>query len=874
MASGFKIASAYVEVKADDDGLRAEVTRDVEAAGLGQNIKVGVKVDNDRGLTVFEGLLRKVKSSALDMVSSLGRGVVSIGAVGSTALTVAPAVASAVKWVVDLGGAAVQASPALLAIAAGGALVKLTMDQIGPAIVKQLSPISDGFKSAGTEASNLATKGVRPLAAEFTRLGMPIIASGMDKIAVATNGVVTKFLDWAKSTPGIQALRNVVDATGSAVQQLGPHVSGLLISFGNMIGRIAGVSLAAGANGLSGVLDKLTGWFDRVNAATVRNGLDGLIEKYHQVRDAISKTVDWVKQAIDFWTRYRTEIKFVQDALSILAIAFGGPVVAVVAAVGIIIRHWDDLKGAWKGTVDYFNNTPAGTKFMDSLRSASEALVPAVKKAWDDIKNAVGPPLEEIWDKIQNKVIPAIGGFISALAPLVAFLINVLGPVVASTFAAIEGVISAALDIITGIFQVATGILTGNWQMVWEGIKNIVSGVWGEIRSIVSGALNIVLSLFGTSLSQIQQTASNAWNNVKQTFQSAVDTAVSIVQGLVSRVQGAISWFGGLGGMFSGWWNSAVGAVTGAINSMIGVVSGIPGRITGALGNLGSLLYQAGVNVIQGLINGIRSMIGAVGSAISSVASTIRGALPFSPAKWGPLSGSGSPDIAGSIISQMIAQGMVSSVGTVAAATRQVAGAVFSNLPDIVKYGTVSQEVWNQLMAAGWTGRAGDGMEALYRPAAASGGGSSPVVYGSVSQSAWDQLKTAGWTGRAGDGMEALYAPSSGGGSGPVISGSVSDTVWQSLLAAGWKGDPNDHMEALYAPSALPNFMPSPTSSFSPNDFGSFDTGASSGAQQTTNNFNVTIDARSVAEMQSVTQFFHRVQQVARATTASAGRVA
>jgi hypothetical protein len=74
--------------------------------------------------------------------------------------------------------------------------------------------------------------------------------------------------------------------------------------------------------------------------------------------------------------------------------------------------------------------------------------------------------------------------------------------------------------------------------------------------------------------------------------------------------------------------------------------------------NAGQWLVQAGRNVIQGLINGIRSMFGSVGSAMSGIASTIRSFLPFSPAKQGPLSGSGSPDIAGRKVASMFASGI------------------------------------------------------------------------------------------------------------------------------------------------------------------------------------------------------------------------
>jgi hypothetical protein len=79
--------------------------------------------------------------------------------------------------------------------------------------------------------------------------------------------------------------------------------------------------------------------------------------------------------------------------------------------------------------------------------------------------------------------------------------------------------------------------------------------------------------------------------------------------------------------------------------------------------------------VIQGLISGIGSMIGSVGSAIGNIASEITSHLPFSPAKKGPLSGSGSPDKAGQKITAMIASGMLDNRGLVLAASAKVAGA-------------------------------------------------------------------------------------------------------------------------------------------------------------------------------------------------------
>jgi hypothetical protein len=53
----------------------------------------------------------------------------------------------------------------------------------------------------------------------------------------------------------------------------------------------------------------------------------------------------------------------------------------------------------------------------------------------------------------------------------------------------------------------------------------------------------------------------------------------------------------------------------------------------------------------------------------------------------------------------------------------------FANLPNVVKWGSVSEQMWNKLKAAGWKGKAGDGMEALYRPAARSSWNAPGTVY-------------------------------------------------------------------------------------------------------------------------------------------------
>ena len=121
--------------------------------------------------------------------------------------------------------------------------------------------------------------------------------------------------------------------------------------------------------------------------------------------------------------------------------------------------------------------------------------------------------------------------------------------------------------------------------------------------------------------------------------------------------------------------NGAVRLVT----SVVGFFRALPGRILGAVGNLGSLLLRAGENLVMGLVHGIESVASAPVHAMESIVGDIRNLLPFSPAKKGPLSGSGSPDLAGRKIPLMLAGGIRSTTPAVSSAATAMAGAAVTH---------------------------------------------------------------------------------------------------------------------------------------------------------------------------------------------------
>src|ERR1017187_3593237 len=111
------------------------------------------------------------------------------------------------------------------------------------------------------------------------------------------------------------------------------------------------------------------------------------------------------------------------------------------------------------------------------------------------------------------------------------------------------------------------------------------------------------------------------------------------------------------------------------INDVVGFFRALPGRIISAIAGLGGMLFRAGQNVMRSLISGLTSMIGAVGSSVAGIAGKVAGFFGLSPAREGPLSGGGAPEVRGAHFTHAFAAGMSSGSARVSAAAARVAGA-------------------------------------------------------------------------------------------------------------------------------------------------------------------------------------------------------
>jgi len=223
-------------------------------------------------------------------------------------------------------------------------------------------------------------------------------------------------------------------------------------------------------------------------------------------------------------------------------------------------------------------------------------------------------------------------------------------------------------------------------QSIGDGIGK-VANAFGKLLTTVSGkdvahSLNIlfdgVAGTINVTASAIHRFMQN-FDGMKAAATTAVRAVSSAFRTMAAAVAGAVS-------MVIRDWLAMVHGIEAGVSAAISAASKLPGRIRALFAGAGGWLVQAGQNIIMGLIHGIESMVGKVASAIGHIASVIRSFLPFSPAKEGPLSGSGSPDIAGLKVATMFAAGINSGVRGVALAAGRLAGAA-SVTPAMAGYG-------------------------------------------------------------------------------------------------------------------------------------------------------------------------------------------
>ncbi|WP_105152080.1 phage tail protein [Streptococcus suis] len=556
----------------------------------------------------------------------------------------------------------------------GGALVAFKAFKTVPGIFKGVSssfsllkgalsgnPFSL-FKKNATESA----EGARGVLWSVQNTILQIFKGISDVIKTTGDALKSTFQGMGKMFEGVgKAFEGVGKGIGAALKGLMQGLKGLnpatLLSFGAAVG-IAAVGIGAGIAIIAAGFALL---------ASQGEGIAIIIEA---VGTAFGTFASMVIGA------FAEAIVTVAGVLPIIAQSFNmmtPAIIAVGAAISMIIRAFSSLAPVITAlgtaiseivtaiTTGVADIATAVTPMIEILSSAFVQVVTVVSQAIVEIIQALAPFIPAVSEMVQavapvlQALVEAFNNLISQISPIIdsiANLFKTLGEQITSILDSASGVVESfgsairnVLDGIAGIFDsIGTAALNAGkgFNQLAQGIERITKlnllDMGASLAAVAAGlgaigATSGGLTSAGSSLSVIVQglmTVQSVSAIASGSLASLGTVAVSAMSMLVAGVQLAVS------GTKSGM-NQIVNAISLSANQMIQA-----GK-------------QAGDGTTKGVVTGIRSGIGQAGGAMRAMMIAIRDT---------GMQGVSSMRVVGSMISQGLAQGMMSSIGSVTAA--------------------------------------------------------------------------------------------------------------------------------------------------------------------------------------------------------------
>lgn len=274
--------------------------------------------------------------------------------------------------------------------------------------------------------------------------------------------------------------------------------------------------------------------------------------------------------------------------------------------------------------------------------AATQAAITAVTKAWKVAQLALNATF------LANPVFLIIAGVVALVAAIILAYkkSETFRAVVQAVWSAIKAAIGAVID----WFTANVPKLWEKAKEVWDGIKSAAETAWNAIKAATSTAWNAIKTVVNVVIAgitayinaykavvlavwnAIKVAATAAWNLIKAAVQAVISVLTFIVDGWRKVI---LAVWDGIRVAATTAWNAIKKVISDSINTAKDTVSSVVGKIKALFSP--STLYNAGRELITGLVNGIGDRIGAAIEKVRAGVNKIKGLLPGSPIKWGPL---------------------------------------------------------------------------------------------------------------------------------------------------------------------------------------------------------------------------------------------
>lgn len=568
------------------------------------------------------------------------------------------------------------------------------MERLAPAaqvVVREFQRVLPIFRDVGKEIQQGFFVQLNTILERFGTGTLPRVRDELRHLSGALGNALAGMASLLLETENVGILERLFESTSRSVDTLGNAFYALGQAFLNAID--AGLpSLETLTDRLAGAIESFAGFINAsIEDGSFQEFLDDAIATLDELlalggavgellgvlfggtddagRGFLGTLTDITQRMTEFFKSAEG-----QDTLadfSEIIVAAGIALGAAANAVVFLIDLFADLDDAVNAVNGWLMQL--GADIVD----AWNAVVEAVSSAVDSIGrffSDTGDDAASWWDGVTQTVSDAVDtviAFVSALpGRIVEFVQSIPGRVVAIFDLMVDGIITTlavATATVIVFFTDLPGQVTGALVALLAVARETFEGIYQSVLDSFNRVIAFVQSvpgLLAVAWAFIVQQVTTTFNNIRDN--------------IVTTWENILAFFSELPGRIGTFFQGVVDAASNRVSALIENVKGIPGRVMSAIGDLGRLLYDSGAKIIQGLIDGIGSRLGQLRDKIAGAVQTIRDHLPFSPAKTGPLSGSGSPQIAGAVIAEMIAAGLDAGTPLISQAAGRAANATTS----------------------------------------------------------------------------------------------------------------------------------------------------------------------------------------------------
>lgn len=613
-----------------------------------------------RGLQrTTDGTLRDIRGRFISEGEAAGRGL------GDGIRAHAEAAAPAVKKVglalaaVGVGIPAVTAAgSALLGLAAGAAAAGIAVKAFTLAAQPQLDAVAESSAAAEkAEAAHETATRKKAAAQALAAKGGDAYKRALRESEAATRAAKDADAAYEQQLAGLPA----------PTREYAKALQGLKTDHQEWSDSLAGTTMPVFTKGIQILRDLLPTLTPFVKAAA--DALGGFLDEV----EAGVKSAGFKEWAADMAAAAGPALKDFLSTIKNLAVGFGGLLQAFLPASDGVTGGLADMTASFADWATSLKGSEGFAQFLDLARTGKD-LLSNLGAAFADLFIALKPfmgataiiaqGLADVIAAVPPEVISALAqAFVFASVGMKAWTAATTAWRTAQRLATTAQLafnialranpIGLIITLIVGLIAVIVIAYQRS-----ETFRAIVQAVWARVQAAITVAIAYIKAAINwfktlpdkmrTWFGQAKDWAVRKWGEL-----------VAWVRGIPGRVSSALS---GLAGSLRRRASEAGRALVGMLRDKIaeGVrwVRGLPGRARDALGDLGSLLRSAGRSLIQGFINGIKSMVGSAKDAARSVVSGVRNLFPFSPAREGPLSGSGYTDHSGRALIRDFGKGL------------------------------------------------------------------------------------------------------------------------------------------------------------------------------------------------------------------------